>query len=91
MANLWDELKTIAKWIWWVANPAAMIWNKIGSYIGEKINNSVNPTYSNTELMSWNRYSTTWMANLLNSESTIQRKNQINKQLDNIRKTIIIL
>ena len=84
MANLWDELKTIAKWIWWVANPAAMIWNKIGSYIGEKINNSVNPTYSNTELMSWNRYSTTWMANLLNSESTIQRKNQINKQLDNI-------
>lgn len=83
MWNLLNEIGTIVK----IANPLG--WLKwISEYVWSKIwwavNKSVNPQYTASDLNNWNRYTTSWIASLLNSESTLQRNEQINKQLDNI-------
>lgn len=77
---LLDTLKTWAA----ILNPVGALSSAVWWAIGKAIDKKVNPEYSTSELMNWNRYSISWLANLLNSESQIERNTQINKQLDNI-------
>lgn len=79
-----SDISNIVKTWMSIINPAAWLAGYLGEKVGNKLKDYVNPTYSTEQLTQGNRYSTSWLANLLNSESTVQRNEQINKQLDNI-------